>query len=554
MTATVAADRAGECGTEDAEEALATTRDSISVAVWTALSRVTGLIRVMVIAAVLGPTFLGNTYQFTNSVPNLVYYGLLGGALISSLIVPPLVRHLSHGEKAEAELLARGVVGCAVAAGAVAVPVIMIAVPLALRATSGGSAVQMHAQVSAATWLVLLLSPQIVCYAVIACSVAVMNAHRRFALAAAAPLIENLGSIAVLALVWAHYGSGREVTHVGGGEIVLLGIGTTAAVGLHAAVQWLGARRCGIALLPRAGWRDPAVRTVAARSGMAVGQAGLWAIQVIIALALANRLAGGVVAVLIATNFFFLPIALGATPIALAALPRMATHHVRGERAAFEAVIARALSLTVFVTAPAAVGYVVLARGLAHSLTFGSASAHNGPEMVTLALVALAPGVIGTSIFTVATYAFYAQGNAVTPVRSMFVQSLVAIPVMLCSLALSGDRALLLVTGGLAVGGLVGAALQLRRLGLPAAHSVELGRAALRTEVGLLVMAPAAWGCHHLLARHLPSHAGELLALGAGVVAGALAYLLTQRAVRSPELALVTGSFLRRRRMDGESS
>jgi peptidoglycan biosynthesis protein MviN/MurJ (putative lipid II flippase) len=82
---------------DGAGELRASTRDSVTVALWTAVSRATGLVRVAVIAAVLGPTYLGNTYQFTNSVPNLVYYGLLGGALVSSLLVPTLVKHLAAG-------------------------------------------------------------------------------------------------------------------------------------------------------------------------------------------------------------------------------------------------------------------------------------------------------------------------------------------------------------------------------------------------------------------------------------------------------------------------
>ncbi len=61
---------------------------------WTAVSRATGVIRVIVIGAVLGPTFFANTYQLTNSLPNLIYYGFLAGSLFSSLLVPALVAHI----------------------------------------------------------------------------------------------------------------------------------------------------------------------------------------------------------------------------------------------------------------------------------------------------------------------------------------------------------------------------------------------------------------------------------------------------------------------------
>src|SRR3954470_8688491 len=68
-------------------------RNSATIAAWTMVSRATGFIRVAVVAAILGPTFFGNLYQATNSIPN-VLYELLTGALFASLLVPPLVRHV----------------------------------------------------------------------------------------------------------------------------------------------------------------------------------------------------------------------------------------------------------------------------------------------------------------------------------------------------------------------------------------------------------------------------------------------------------------------------
>ena len=76
-----------------------TVSDSLSVAVWTLVSRFTGVLRGITIAAVLGATFFANTFQFTNSLPNLVFYGLLAGSMFSSLLVPALVRpHRLRGQ------------------------------------------------------------------------------------------------------------------------------------------------------------------------------------------------------------------------------------------------------------------------------------------------------------------------------------------------------------------------------------------------------------------------------------------------------------------------
>src|SRR5215203_2283835 len=55
--------------------------DSLAGSVWTAVSRVSGFVRAAGIAAVLGATYLGNTFVALNSLPNLVYYQLLAGSL-----------------------------------------------------------------------------------------------------------------------------------------------------------------------------------------------------------------------------------------------------------------------------------------------------------------------------------------------------------------------------------------------------------------------------------------------------------------------------------------
>ena len=66
--------------------------DSLSVASWTLISRFTGVLRGITIAAVLGATYFANVYQFTNFLPNFVFYGLLAGSMFSSLLVPALDR------------------------------------------------------------------------------------------------------------------------------------------------------------------------------------------------------------------------------------------------------------------------------------------------------------------------------------------------------------------------------------------------------------------------------------------------------------------------------
>ena len=59
----------------------------------TAASRGVGFVRIWVVATVLGTTYLGNTYQSSSAVSNVLFELLAAGAL-SAVLVPTFVRHL----------------------------------------------------------------------------------------------------------------------------------------------------------------------------------------------------------------------------------------------------------------------------------------------------------------------------------------------------------------------------------------------------------------------------------------------------------------------------
>ena len=234
--------------------------DSLSVAMWTFVSRFTGLLRGIMIAAVLGATYFANTYQFTNSLPNFIFYGLLAGSLFSSLLVPALVHHIDSGNREAVARTAGGLLGVALLGMLAIVPVIAVLTPWLLRLGSIGASGAAHDQTHIGALLVLFLLPQVPLYAVVGTATAVMNAHRRFALAAAAPALENLGTMAVLVVVAVLYSRAATRHDIPLSLLLLLGLGTTGAVMLHASTQWWGARRAGVVLVPNAGWRDPQVR------------------------------------------------------------------------------------------------------------------------------------------------------------------------------------------------------------------------------------------------------------------------------------------------------
>jgi putative peptidoglycan lipid II flippase len=515
--------------------------DSVAVGSWTVVSRVTGFGRAVTIAAVLGPTYLGNTYQATNLLPNLTFY-LLTGTLFTTLLVPPLTRRIEVGNQEAAERLVGGFLGMAVAVLGIGALACVVAGPLLLRLLTLGvarpsiAASQMHVG-----WpLLVMLMPQVVLYGIAGTGAAVMNAHGRFALAAAAPALENLGIVVTLAVSALLFGTGASLESVPSSQLLILGLGTTAAVGAHATAQWWGAHRLGFRLAPRAGWRDPDLRALIRRAVASFGYSGLESFRTFAALIVANSLAGGVVAFQLALNFMYLAVAVGSQPISVAMLPQLSRLYHRRLPEAFRAELVRAVSLMFFLTVPAVVVFIVLSAPLARAVSVGEMAAGNGETLVAASIAAVALGVLGQSIFLACTQAAYARLDAHTPLKGMTTKAATSLLLMVpAALATHGVGTLIVLGLAMATGELTGAWYLAARLGdaLVPGDAVLLRAFVRALGASAVMVAPAylvATSASGILDGAGYGDLGAMLAAGA---VGAAIYLAVHRAWRSPELS-----------------
>ena len=518
--------------------------NSVRVAGWTAVSRVTGFGRAVAVAAVLGPTYLGNLFQAVYVVPAFVYQFLVG-SLFAALLVPPLVRHVDRRDARATERLASGFL--TVAAGQfVAVAVVgVLAAPLLLQlfvigVDDPGVAAD---QRRVGSLLLALMMPQVVLLAVAGTGAAVMNAHGRFALAAAAPAIENVGVIALMVVNAAVFGTGTRVADVGTGQLLMLGLGSTGAVALHAAAEWWGAARVGVRLRLRPGWRSREVREVLRRAVPSLGVAGLDCIRQVAVLPVANRIPGGVVVFQLANNFANLPVALAGKPVGTALLPRLSRLFQQRAYVAVRDEFVRGTALALFVLIPVAVAYAALAVPLAHAVALGEMSTAAGMAALAASLAALAPGVLGDGTFYVAAQASYAIFDARSPLFSMALRTTTS----LCGTAIAFSLApgtAVLVTLGLAIsaGNLLGAwDLGRRFLATLPVGGARLGPSVLRTSGASLLVAGPAYLLAAQTADWIPGRAGDVVAVVAAASLGLAIYVGVQVMWRSPEAAALAG-------------
>lgn len=523
-------------------------RGAAIVTIATAVSRVTGFVRVVVVAAAMGTTYLANVYQTANTAPNVIFE-LVAAGVLTSVFVPTFVDYIVRGEKEEGWEAANALASVALVALVGLAMVLGLAAPLVMRALTVGIADKaLRAQEIAlgATFL-RLFAPQVVFYGAGMIMTGALHANRRFALPAIAPIFNNLVVIGVY-LTYAGM-RGSRPPGVGGitpAETWVLGAGTTFGV--------VAMTVCLIPELRKLGWRyrfrfdpkHPAVRKGARVGVWALGYAGGYQAGLIVVLLLANKVRGGVAAYQWAFTFFYLPHALFAVPIFHVLFTAMAEHAAKGEDEGFLARLRDGLSILSFVLLPIAAFLIVAAQPLTRlTLQYGVMSGTDA-ELVARVLEAFAIGLPTYSAFLIYTRAFYAVSDAKTP--ALVNAGAVAVA--------SGAGAILFLAGpkessveGLALGHSIGffvgtvviARLFTRRFG--ATGGTKLAATLVRT-VGMSSLALAAMTVAQLV---LPegSKPAYLVNLVGTAAVGAGVYLAGMRLVRAPELTRVASGLRR---------
>ncbi len=404
-------------------------RAAIDMGVATAVSRSFGLVRVLVIAGVLGTTFLGNTFQASNSVSNVLFELLAAGAL-SAVLVPTFVELLDRGDQEEAERLAGGLLGVAlVGLGAISALGIVFAPELARALTSGNHDARVAAQQrELATYLLRFFVPQVLLYAFGAIATAVLYARRRFAVTAAAPIGNTLVMVVCLlvfrAQAGAHPGFDLTVT-----ERLLLAIAGTGGVVAFVGTLSIACRRTGFRLRPRRPGRDRAVRRLLQFSFWGLFLNAGTGVLLGAALVIGNSVEGGVVAYQAAFVFFLAPYAVLAQPIHTAILPEISGEAARGELDAFAESVRRALDSMALLVIPASVAFVVFAQPMMKVVAFGAA-AGSGVTLLAAGVASLGIGLYAYGAFLLLARAYYALGESRWPALVAVGSAVVGVVVM----------------------------------------------------------------------------------------------------------------------------
>ncbi len=506
-----------------------------------AVSRVTGLLREGVLGWLFGASAVFDAYVLGYRIPNLARDLFAEGAL-SSAFVPTFTRYLATKSKAEARELSNitatmlmVIVGTLCLLGMIFSPAFVTLFASGFHAVPG--------KFELAVQLVRIVFPFLLLVALAAQAQGILNATHQFGIPALSSSLFNIGSVLFgLALgYWLGPRLGVDPVHGMAFGIVFGGV---AQLGFQLPAVW----RAGFAFRPRWNLRHEGLHTILKLMGPAV----LSGISVQINMLVNTNFAAGLTDAAghvmngpvswlsYAFRFQQLPLGLFGISIASATLPRIARSAAHRNLDEFRETLSRSMVMILLMTIPSSVGLAVLGESMIGLVYQHGRFQASDTHQTALALTCYAVGLASFSILKLVTPAFYALGDARTP---MFV-SLASILVN-AACAFTMVKVLHFGHAGLALSlSLVSIFNLLTLLGLLGPRMGGLRVRALAISFLKILAASGLMGLACLLVlRATPSRALHILA---GVPLGAAVYYAAASTLRVPELAETRDTVMRK--------
>lgn len=510
-------------------------RFAFTVGGFTLLSRILGMARDMLTAALFGTSMVMSAFVLAFRIPNL-FRALFGEGALSSAFIPVFMESRRHDDEARAWQLARRVT--TLVGGFLLLLIVLGIIAMTAALHLPGIAPKW----AAALPLARIMLPYVFFICMAALAMAVLNSYRLFSVSAFTPALLNITWIlSVLFIIPLFKGDTARIQALAWTVLVAGAVQLAYQLPSLWKVGW----RPGV----DTDWHDPRVKRVfmlmgPSALGLAVNQ-----INVLISSILAFRIGDWAPSALFyAERLIYLPQGLLATSLATVLLPVLSDFAARHDNDAMREAVRHGLRTLLFVMTPAAIGLFALAFPVVGMLFERGAFNANSTALTARALSFYAPGLMAFCLAKVFVPAFYALKDTKTPVK-----------IGLCSVTLCFTLNILFILtlpeywkhAGLAAAtviaetfnGITLAVCLRRRLGPIGAGQILRGW--LRALAAALVMAAAAYGLYHVLWTSLFVE-GRLslmltrwIAVPASIGAGMLLYFGIARLFRFPELGFV---------------
>ena len=392
-------------------------KSASTVSLFTLVSRITGLVRELLMASTFGASAITDAFNVAFRIPNL-FRRLFAEGAFSQAFVPVLAAsRTQQGEDATKLVIDRVatlltwalLLTCAL--GVAAAPILVWVMASGLKQDPRGF--------EAAVFMTRWMFPYIGFMSLVALSSGVLNTWRRFAVPAATPVLLNVAMIgaAWLGAPWLKtqgiepiYAMGAGVM-IGGALQLAVQIPALLAIGMlpRISMRWSAAKDA---------WADPATKNIAklmlpALLGVSVAQ-----ISLIINTQIASHLTPGSVSWLTyADRLMEFPTAMLGVAIGVVLTPQLAAAKAANDTDKYTAMLDWGLRIVVLLAVPCAAALLTFAQPLVATLYHYGAFTERDVLQTTSALMGYGAGLVGLVAIKVLAPGFYASQNIKTPVR-----------------------------------------------------------------------------------------------------------------------------------------
>ena len=400
-------------------------RAAVLIGAITMLARVIGFGRQVVFAHTVQAQCLGTAYTTANMVPNIIYDIVMGGAL-TAVVVPVLAgpARARSADREQVEQTSAALLSWTVLLLVPVSAVVAIAArPLVSVLLGAAPGCPRSAMVALGTRMLIVFAPQILLYGLAVVLYGILQAHRKFAAPALAPVLSSL--VVIGAYFWfAHVADGAvNLRHpVSTQAWLVLAVGTTAGVAALVVTPLVPVTRLWLArgddppypprraLQLRPVLRFPAEVGVRVRSLAVAGIVTLIAqdasVAVVIVLANSQGGRGALVLYSFAWAVFFVPYAVLAVPIATSAFPELSARADTFD--ATTATSTRAVTVASWLGVAGMAGACLPLARVFQSHIGQAADA----RMLAIALATFAPGLVGYGLTANLSRVLYAAGRS----------------------------------------------------------------------------------------------------------------------------------------------
>ena len=388
-----------------------------TVSLLTLASRVTGLVRDLLMASVFGANALTDAFNVAFRIPNL-FRRLFAEGAFSQAFVPVLAATKTQEGEEATRVLIRSVATAlawalvlACVLGVLGAPVLVWLLASGLRQNPEGY--------DAAVLMTRWMFPYIGFMSMVALSAGVLNTWKRFAVPAATPVLLNLCMI-----VAAWWGApllaarGVEPIYAMAGGVMLGGV-------LQLAAQVPVLHRLG--LLPRIGvtwgavrtaWQTQQVRRILTLMAPALLGVGVAQLSLMINTQIASYLAPGSVTWLFyADRLMEFPTALLGVALGVVLTPQLASAKAADDSARYSAMLDWGLRMVVLLAVPCAVALLTFAQPLVATLFHHGKLTDGDVGQIAVALAGYGAGLLGLVAIKVLAPGYYASQDIRTPVK-----------------------------------------------------------------------------------------------------------------------------------------